>query len=443
MANIRSPLQVIQSQPQTGRRWRRPQHTWNVRYLPWQMQPVFTAPVLPGETLKNAMFQSRVVSDPVKNRLAGWWHEMYVYYVPLMAMSETDEFKELIQQMVLDPAFDAQSAGLTSATPDADTGFNGRNQINWTRRALDAVVAEDFRNENELGSTFEINGLPAVSINNRNWTDSLIAESQMAEYDLDTDLNDDGTLMASELEAAMNSYELLKMHGLVDMSYEDYLRTFGVRGQAVREHKGPRIELIRYKRDFSYPSNTVDAEGAVNSALSWSVADRADKDRFFSHPGVILGFVVARPKVYMSGVSGQAVHSLLSLADWLPAVLRDDPSTSLKYFADGAGPLLEGVDDGDSGHQGYYMDLRDLWMYGDQMVNSGSAPSVALPTDVLQRRFASLVDAYAVFSNAEPGTGKSELNHVEEDGIINFGILGREMDHTATGTAFTPPTPEG
>lgn len=441
---MRSPLQVIANQPQVGRRWRRPQHTWNVRYLPWQMQPVFSAPVLPGETMKNAMFQARIVSDPVKNRLAGWWHEFYMYYVPLLAMSDEDSYQEAIKAMVLDPQFSAIDAGLTSNSADVDTGFNGRNQINWTRRALDAVVAADFRNENELPLTFEINGLPAVSINSRNWTDSVLAESEMQAFDVDVDDGSDGVLQASEIEQALAQYEILKMHGLVDMSYEDYLRTFGIRGRAVQEHKGPQVELLRYKRDFTYPANTVDANGNVSSALSWSMADRADKDRFFRHPGVIIGISVARPKVYMSGINGQAVHSLLALADWLPAVLRDDPLSSLKGFADGQGPLNVQVDDGDSGGQGYYVDLRDLWLYGDQFVNSGTAPTVALPTATLQRRFASLQDAYSVFmASSEGAVTKSALNHVEEDGIVNFGFLGAETDHTAQRTQFVPPEPEG
>lgn len=435
---MKSPLQIIQQQPQTGRRWRRPVHPWNTRYLPWQAQPVFTAPVLPGETLKNGLFQSRIVSDPVKNRLVGWWHEFCVYYVPLLSMGD-EAFQEHIQAMVLDPEFDAAAVGMTSDTPDPDTGFNGRGQINWTRLALDAVIKKDFRNENERELTFEIGGLPILAVNHRNWTDSILAESEMQSFDVDINAADG--LTASEIDVAMSAYEQLKMFGLVDMSYEDYLRSFGVRGRAVEERKGPEPELIRYARDFTYPANTVDATGAVSSALSWSLAARADKDRFFRHPGVIIGFVVARPKVYMSGITGQAVHSLLSLADWLPAVLRDDPMSSLKLFADGAGPLNEGVTDGDDGHQGYYVDLRDLWLYGDQFVNSGVAPQVALPTDVLQRRFATLTDALSLFTDPGDGDSKDDKCHIEEDGVAHLSILGAETDHTSTRTAFTPPSP--
>lgn len=435
---MKTPMQVITSQPQVGRRWRRPQHTWNTRYLPWQLQPVMLAPVIPGETLKNALFQMRTVSDPVSNRLIGWWHEFYLYYVPLLAMGD-EAFQDNLKSMLLDPTFDAQSAGITSNTANVDTGFNGRNQINWTRLALDAVVAKDFRNENELGVAHEINGLPQAAINARNWTDSILANSEMQEWDASLAVGEDGEISASEIDSLMQQYEVLKMHGLVEMSYEDYLRTFGVRGRAVREDKAPEAELLRYKRDFAYPANTVDATGAVSSALSWSTADRADKDRFFSHPGFIIGIEVARPKVYMANATGQAAHAFMGLADWLPAVLRDDPLSSLKEFAAGTGPLGTSPTDGDEGTQGYWIDMRDLLLYGDQFTNSGSAYEVALPDSELERRYAVLADAYDLFANEGGGTMKADLNHIESDGVCNLSILGAETDHTATRAQFTPP----
>lgn len=434
---MRSPLQVIQSQPQLGRKWRRPQHTWNTRFMPWQAQPVFLAPVIPGETLKNAAYQMRTVTDPVSNRLIGWWHEFYMYYVPLLSMGD-EEFQENMKSMLLDPNFDAATAGLTSNTANTDTGFNGRAQVDWTRRALDTVIDYDFRNDNERDKTFEINGLPALSISNRNWTDSALADSEMQNWDVDVDAGSDDVLQASEIEEAMKQYEVLKMHGLVEMTYEDYLRTFGIRGRAVQEHKGPQPEMLRYSRDFQYPSNTVDAQSNVASAISWSIAGRADKDRFFKHPGFVLGFQTARPKVYMSGLTGQAAHSMLRLADWLPAVLRDDPLSSLKQFAHQEGPLATGPTDGDEGNQGYWLDLRDLLLYGDQFVNSGTEYSVDLPRDDLERRYPVIAEAYALFNEAEPSASKASLNHVESDGVINLGILGAETDHTAQRSSFEP-----
>ena len=49
--------------PRQGRVSRRPEHTFHVRYRPFQIQPVMIAPVLPGETMKQAQFQVRAVAD--------------------------------------------------------------------------------------------------------------------------------------------------------------------------------------------------------------------------------------------------------------------------------------------------------------------------------------------------------------------------------------------
>ena len=52
--------------PQVGRKLRQPEHAWAVKHLPFAIQPFMIAPVLPGETLKNALMQVRAVTQPVK-----------------------------------------------------------------------------------------------------------------------------------------------------------------------------------------------------------------------------------------------------------------------------------------------------------------------------------------------------------------------------------------
>jgi len=65
--------------PQRRRRQRRPKHTWQVRVPPFCLQLVTMAPVLPGETLDNAVMQARVVTDPIVNPLIGWHKEYYLF----------------------------------------------------------------------------------------------------------------------------------------------------------------------------------------------------------------------------------------------------------------------------------------------------------------------------------------------------------------------------
>ncbi len=419
MAPILNPL-AVQRAPRQGRVMRRPNHKWNVRAQPWQIQPICIAPVIPGETLKNAVLQARVVSDPVANRLIGWWHEYYFYYVPFRALSIADE----LTQMVVDPEFDAQSAGITSNTVVANHYFYGRHGINFVKECLDAVVAYDFRKPDYTG-THEIDGLPVTTINNENWTNSLIADSLMESFDQNVDVNSDGTIMASEVDIAMQQYELLKANGLIEMTYEDYLKTYGIRGRAVEKTEEWTPELIRYIRDWTYPSNTVDGEGNVSSALSWSIAERIDKDRFFREPGFIFGVTVSRPKVYLGRQVGAAVSMMDNIRAWLPKVLTDDPYTSLMRFEDAEGPMQTGFDNADASPgntQAYWVDVRDLLLYGDQFVYEATPYTVPLPATDGNLQFPTSASVAALFAG--------DAKRVEQDGLISFVIAGSQRDFT-------------
>ena len=80
-------------------------------------------------------------------------------------------------------------------------------------------------------------------------------------------------------------------------TFEDYLKTFGVKAPpAIREEKHIP-ELIRYVREWNYPANTVGSDGSMNSQVVWSIAERADKDRFFAEPGFVFGVTTTRAKV--------------------------------------------------------------------------------------------------------------------------------------------------
>lgn len=422
---IANPL-ALQKLPRQGRVMRRPSHSWNVRAKPYQMQPICIAPVIPGETLKNAVLQARVVSDPVKNRLIGWWHEYYFYYVPFRAMAIAEE----LEQMVIDPEW-TQDA-IASNTPVANHYFYGRNSVDYVKHCLDAVTKYDFRKPDEE-EVFEIDGLPVVSINRQSWTDSVINVGAMGDVDQDVDLNDDGTIMASEVEIAMQQYELLRMNGLIDMTYEDYLKTYGITGRAVSKEPEHTPELLRYVRDWQYPSNTVDASGNVASALSWSIAERIDKDRFFREPGFIFGFTVSRPKVYLGRQIGAAASMLQTIRTWLPKVMTDDPYSSMTLYASGEGPLATGFADtapalsDTTPSQGYYVDVRDLFLYGDQFVTNPDAYKVDLPAIDGNMSYPTSAVYNGLFVDQ---TGAKQ--HIEQDGLISLVVAGSQRDHTPT-----------
>lgn len=414
-AQVRNPL--------SGRNIRRPQHSFNIRYQPYQIQPFLIAPVLPGETMKNLLLQARVVSKPVRNPLIGWWNEYYFFYVKHRDLPERDEFVD----MALDPSWTADNVDTASA--DVKTYFAG-NGINWTQKCLDRVVETYFRHEGETGATLD--GMPIAAIGGANWMDSLVLDTdwvndvdvgipEVADVDPVTGGSQPG-MLASQIDLALQQYELLQSYGLVTQSYEDWLATFGVRKPREEQHEP---ELIRFVRQWTYPTNTIDpSDGSPSSALSWSISERADKDRFCREPGFLFGVTVTRPKVYLKGQVGSAVWAMRNAVTWLPAVMRHDWRASMTKIAQASGPLTGITDD-------YWFDVKDLLIYGDQFINyaltATDANLMDLPVDGTgQRRFALEADIDDLFVGESGGT-------IDADGIVTLAIAGAQVDTSPTG----------
>lgn len=407
--------------PKAGRRARNPQHRWNVIAKPFAIQPICIAPVLPGETMKSALFQSRVVTDPIKNRLIGWWQEYYWFYVKHSDLPNGDDFKD----MMLDPDKD-MSARAPSATNAKYYAYDDNGGINWVEQCLQRIVEVYFREEGQAWNVSTIDGLPTAGIVNNSWLDSAILNANLP---TGTDIDTADVVTPGALDPAYRAWQLLMSQALINMTYEDYLKSFGIRGQAVTQN-AQLPELLRYTRDWQYPTNTiVPTTGAATSAVSWAVAERIDKDRFFNQPGFIFGVTVTRPKIYMSNQRGAMVQWMDRAQDWLPAIMRDDPWTSLKMFDDAAGPLAGFT--GGAGND-YWVDLRDLFIYGDQFVNTDittgdgadndiELPAVALTHAAKNYPTEAMVDTLFAADTAE---------YVRQDGVISFNILGTQRDNT-------------
>lgn len=404
-------MQIVHEVPRTGRVMRRPHHQFQLRQQPFQIQPFVIAPVLPGETLKNALMQARVVTDPIKNPLIGWWMEYYLFYCTHRSLPNSAVW----QNMVLDPSTTttAQKVGAKQEH------YHGPTSIDFVAECLQAIVADFFREQGETWNGNMVGNLPACRIAQDSWLDSMFDETIIPEGG-DPQTTPDNM---ESLDRMRLQYELLQSMKLTEMTYEDFLATYGVRQQTVRVNKP---ELIRYVKEWSYPSNTVNpTTGAPSSAVSWGIAERSDKDRFFKEPGFIFGVSVARPKVYLSRQIGAVANYMNDAYAWLPAILRDDPATSLKAFTGvggSEGPISSSVN-------GYWVDLRDLLLYGDQFVNFAltetDAGFVAMPTTALQKRYPALTDVEALFVDAAGGK-----KYVRQDGVINFSILGTQVDQT-------------
>lgn len=360
-------ISVVQAGRMT-RRMRRPSHPFYLKQVPFVIQPFMIAPVLPGETLKGLLLQARVVTDPIKNPLIGWWCEFYVFYVKLRDLYERDA----VVQMVLDPAFDPTTVSTAyGGTSDKGEDYykGGTGTINWVEGCLRRVVDEYFRDESlnyaSAGTTLvdggNTNKLASI-VGNSVW-DSAYQQADVTAQDVVVEGPDvDTDVEASEIQAAMARWELLRFNNLTTASFEDFIASYGVRPSTVELH---RPELIRYVRDWTYPTNTIDpANGTPRSACSWSVSERADKDRFFKEPGFIFGVHVVRPKVYLRNQVGTFTAVMANIYSWLPNILSADPAASRITIADNVGPFSAGTDT-----TGYQVDIKDLFLYGEQFTN--------------------------------------------------------------------------
>lgn len=387
------------------RKLRSPQHAFNLRVKPWQIQPFMIAPVLPGETMKNLLHMSRVVSDPLKDPLMGWWAEYFYFYVKHRDLDARD----LLVDMHLSAATDVSS--IKSAV--ADVPMFHRTGIPWTKLCLDKIVEWYFRDEDDTAA-HTLDGLPAAKINVEGWWNSLKLESVMAPTAEDH-LPGEQIIpheVAPGFEQHYAQWEAMRAAQITDASFEDYLGSFGVRAPQELTEEVHKPELLRYKKEFAYPANTVDpATGTPSSAAVWSLSFRADKDRFFKEPGFIVGVQVIRPKVLLSAITGSLTAYMDNAFNWLPKTLQEEAYTSLKEFASGAGPTPTAFG------QDYWVDLRDLLLHGEQFRNhTATVNSVALPDTTGNVDFATDAMANALFKTTD-GTQRFRT-----DGMTSLGI---------------------
>lgn len=406
----------------TDRKVRSPKHTFLLSEFAMTAQPFMLAPVLPGETLDNIWFECRTVTNPVENRIIGWKKEFYFFYVKI-----TDLMTDAIRDMFVNPD-NADIAGSLGVAGNDNNFYHANGGVDFTKRALKAVMEHWFRDEGEAWDKYKTSwGIPFVQFRDQFWMDSLTDKDLMPEG-----ANIAAATTAGDLERLMNLFEMTRAMGVSGMTFEDYLRHHGINVPNQLENKP---ELLARFGDFQYPSNTIDpASGAATSAVSWVFKNGEKKRKLFKEPGFILGVSVTRPKVYYSGLAGSLGEFMTRAWDWMPNYLASMPETSLKLFATDTGPLGARTADLDP----YWVDMRDLLMYGDQFVNAaafGAAPAntgahnlVALPitdgADGINTKNPTEAMINALFK------GTDDKSIVFSDGYVNLSILGAQTDHT-------------
>lgn len=381
-----------------SRRTRRPKHRFFVQPHIWEIQPIALAPVLPGETLSHLTIQSRVVTPNVKSAVVGWWLEYYVFYVPFRQMPSATT----ILSMFVDPS-SSLSASTASALDYIGTGCG----YDWQAQCIQPIVQEWFRREGESWSGFPIRtGRPAVSLGIDDFANSMI----------DTTVLPDGGALAGNLDDMERARIVLEYRRQLAISggdganvdYEEILSTYGVRLGTSKERDRP--ELIRYLRQWSYPVNTVEpTTGVPVTAVSWAVADRADKRRYFKEPGFIAAYQVLRPKIYYGWQTSNASAMLDRAQAFLPPLERETGTgleQGLREFAVTAGPF--GTPAASHLTNGYWVDLRDLFNNGDQWIDttltSNANPAgniIALPSAAQNRRYGTQTIANTLLVTAD------------------------------------------
>lgn len=405
------------------RTMRRPQHPFQIRYRPWQIQPCMIAPVLPGETLKKLMLQSRVVTDPIRNKLTGWWTEYFFFYCKMSDLPS----KDLWTDMFLDPETDITAQDTATSVPYYHHNGDSGKDVNWLLQCVNSITQEYFRYEGE--DTVNIDGIAAAGVNIDNWSNSLELTADVV-TDGDTELLDisagtagggDDKLMYSEVLEAQRQYLMVSQAGLTDMTFEEYCAQYGLNVAPQRAHVP---ELIRYFKDWSYPTNTItQGTGVASSAVSWVIGGQANKHRLFTEPGFIVGLTVTRPKVYFRNQRSAAVVLMNDARRWVPPQLWDDPQATLVTMT-GAGNDALG-----EWTASMQMDIKDLFIYGDQFVNFDrtvtDANMVDLPAlDGTNRRYPTIDDAKELFVDET----NDVLTRVRADGIVSLEVATRLTD---------------
>jgi len=428
---------------QMSRSIRRPSHPFNIRQRAFEIAPFFIAPVLPGETLKNLSLNTRCVTDPILNKLTGWWLEHYFFYVKLSQLLPATVASEM-PKMLMDPAWGGiatAQAGLLAADNAGMFYKHSTNGLNFVRGCRNAIVRHWFRDElddySDANKIIEFN--PVAQFVGNNVLDSAGLGSELTAADVNVDLNANATITTSEIAEAFQRYQALLMNTQLEMSWEDFLQAWGVSQPAVEPEKP---ELLRYSKDWQYPSNTVNpVNGTPTSAVSWSTQVRADKDRFFKEHGFIVGVSVCRPKVYLKNHRGSFSSLMSNYKAWLAPWLTRLPQDSFVKCAELSGPLPL-ADDTATGS--YFADIKDLFMYGEQFVNEDLATAtgknlMAGPTaDLSNMRYPTADTDVKDNLFVTPAT----LAWVRQDGIVTCSIASHDAAKDSTprgGTIVTIP----
>jgi hypothetical protein len=413
--------QAVSALSKTDRIGRYPKHTFSVISKPFSVTPFGIAPVLPGETIQSIFMESRVITDPIKNAITGWKKDYFFFYVKATTLSGDGS---AIRNMFVDLDDNTLLAGALIA--DDQKYYTAKGGQPFLKQAIDQIILNYFRDEGEAVTVKpDIYGYPVAQIRETSWLESLIDKDLVPDQ-----LALDAAADTGDIERLLTAFETLRSMGLANISWEEYLASFGIAATPLEDTVKP--QLLFHTNDFQYPSNTINpADGTPSSAVSWVFRQGENKKRtFFKEPGFIVGVTVTRPKVFFSGLAGSMSAHLDRAWDWMPELLINLPASSLKKFEPGTGPLGDRTTDTDA----YFADMRDLFTSGDQFQNrtifdpnmaadNSAINSLQLPAVDLNWKYPTEAMVNALFKTTTAVT-------IREDGYFSLSIKGKQRDHT-------------
>ena len=435
MPSAMKNVQVVTTQDykKQPRRVRSPKHSFNIKARPYEIVPFLAAPVLPGETLDSGFLQASVVSDKIANNLIGWWHEYHIFFVPIRAMTLGDGqliVPEHMNSLFLDPTFSMNTD--YSAAANSVPKYTFKGGVDWVAMLTDYIVSRWFRDEGEL-LTPTWDDYHIAKIDQGNLFNSLKEESALAD---DKELPGVDELEELDIlpgfETMYAQWELMRDQGMVDLTYADFLKSYGITpppNVVVNETdtSEPTLEAEKVISIRKWTNPTLapqQGDSASSSVVYWRPAERITKRLLFKEPGFIFGVTVTRPKVYLGNQKGAGVGLLDNAYSWLPAVLNHLGYTSLKENFDSA---TDGILQG--GDEDYFLDMKDLFLHGDQFVNHALASHFpALPVaSNLDKKYLTEAMMNALFAVTD-GTA----SYIRQDGVIHFDILGKIRETSPT-----------
>lgn len=424
---------------------RRPTFPFDLIMKPFELQPCFIAPVLPGETVMSCVFQAQAWTDPLKAVLKNtpWFFDFHCFYVKMRDLPGWEEAADGLGRDLIDMWESGESLASHQDADGLAWTYCPPGGVDFVLEATKRVVESYFREEGQAwDAATSAGGVPMVKLmqrGRRDVHDKLTMNTAYADRRQSLDFDASGTITTDDIELAYREWASKYEGTPTDMDFEDWLKAAG--GKAVvrqedREDLHVPEDLFHF-REFSYPNNTVEPTTGVPAvAAGWRLRKDSNRKEMKLLPewGWVIGYVTMKPKMLMLNQQGTYAAMMQTRDAWFPPNL--DPRTYEPHLLidDATGPLKATMD---AGNVDYWVDLRDLLKHGEQFVNYAPAQAsgafATVPEADGDRDYPTAADAMSVFSDTT--NGRIRVNGVVDLAIKSYPVVTQQFDQRVLGKA--------